>query len=82
VVLAGVLWGTGGLVVTVLHEDDRLSAMTASAWRMLIAAAALLVFCQLVRRTLPLASLTHRRRWVLATGAGTAAGSAPTSVDT
>lgn len=41
---AGVLWGTGGLVVTVLHERDGMGAMTASAWRMVIAAAALLVF--------------------------------------
>lgn len=41
---AGVLWGTGGLVVTVLNDDDGLGAMTVSAWRMAIAAAALLLF--------------------------------------
>jgi len=41
---AGVLWGTGGLVVTVLHERDGLGAMTASAWRMVLAAVALAVF--------------------------------------
>lgn len=39
---AGVLWGTGGVVVTVLHERDGLGAMTASAWRMGLAAVALL----------------------------------------
>lgn len=47
---AGVLWGTGGLVVTVLHERDDVSAMTVSAWRMLIAAVALVAFVVLTRR--------------------------------
>lgn len=41
---AGVLWGTGGLVVTVLHERDGVGAMTVSAWRMAIAAVALALF--------------------------------------
>lgn len=41
---AGVLWGTGGVVVTVLHQRDGLGAMTVSAWRMLLGAAALVVF--------------------------------------
>lgn len=41
---AGVLWGTGGLVVTVLHERDGLGAMTVSAWRMALAAVALVAF--------------------------------------
>jgi DME family drug/metabolite transporter len=41
---AGVLWGTGGLVVTVLHERDGLGAMTVSAWRMALAAVALVGF--------------------------------------
>ncbi|MET1132657.1 MAG: DMT family transporter [Aeromicrobium sp.] len=41
---AGVLWGTGGLVVTVLHERDGIGAMTVSAWRMLIGALALVAF--------------------------------------
>ena len=44
VCVAGILWGTGGLVVTVLHERDDLGAMTVSAWRMAIAAVALIVF--------------------------------------
>ncbi|WP_412737261.1 DMT family transporter [Krasilnikovia sp. MM14-A1259] len=47
---AGVLWGTGGLVVTVLHERDGLGAMTVSAWRMVLAAVALLVFAVAARR--------------------------------
>lgn len=47
---AGVLWGTGGLVVTVLHERDGMSAMTVSAWRMTIAALALIGFAALVGR--------------------------------
>lgn len=49
VCLAGVLWGTGGLVVTVLHERDGLGAMTVSAWRMLLAAIALVAFAALTR---------------------------------
>lgn len=44
VVTAGVLWGTGGLVVTVIHERDGLGAMTVSAWRMGLAALALVAF--------------------------------------
>jgi DME family drug/metabolite transporter len=54
---AGVLWGTGGLVVTVLHERDGLGAMTVSAWRMVLAAVALAGF----------AVVTHRSRVVLTT---------------
>jgi DME family drug/metabolite transporter len=47
---AGILWGTGGLVVTVLHERDGLGAMTVSAWRMALAAVALVGFAVLTRR--------------------------------
>ena len=47
---AGVLWGTGGLAVTVLHERDGLGAMTVSAWRMVLAAVALIVFAVATRR--------------------------------
>ena len=54
---AGVLWGTGGLVVTVLHERDGLGAMTVSAWRMALAAVALVGF----------AAVTGRSRAVLGT---------------
>lgn len=48
---AGVLWGTGGLVVTVLHERDGLGAMTVSAWRMVLAAATLIGFAAVTRRS-------------------------------
>lgn len=47
---AGVLWGTGGLVLTVLHERDGLGAMTVSAWRMGLAAIALLAFTAVTGR--------------------------------
>lgn len=47
---AGVLWGTGGLVVTVLHERDGLGAMTVSAWRMTVAAVALIGFAMVTGR--------------------------------
>jgi DME family drug/metabolite transporter len=47
---AGVLWGTGGLVVTVLHEHDGLGAMAVSAWRMGIAAVTLVAFTALTGR--------------------------------
>jgi drug/metabolite transporter, DME family len=47
---AGVLWGTGGLVVTLLHERDGLGAMTVSAWRMALAAVALVAFAAVTGR--------------------------------
>ncbi|QIK67827.1 EamA family transporter [Nocardioides sp. HDW12B] len=47
---AGVLWGTGGLVVTVLNDRDGLGAMTVSAWRMALAAVALVGFALVTRR--------------------------------
>jgi DME family drug/metabolite transporter len=47
---AGILWGTGGLAVTVLHERDGLGAMTVSAWRMVLAAVALIAFAAVTRR--------------------------------
>ena len=70
---AGVLWGTGGVVVTLLHERDGLSAMTVSAWRMLLGAAALLAFAVAARR-LRAVGETMRAHPVLAVlvGCGTA----------
>ncbi|MCW2787087.1 MAG: protein of unknown function transrane [Marmoricola sp.] len=47
---AGVLWGTGGLVVTVLNNRDGLGAMTVSAARMAIAAIALVLFAAVTSR--------------------------------
>ncbi len=74
VIAAGVLWGTGGLVVTVLHERDGLAAMTVSAWRMALAAFALVCFALATRRMRPVVA-TFRDHPVLATlvGCGTAA---------
>jgi DME family drug/metabolite transporter len=70
---AGVLWGTGGLVVTLLHERDGLGAMTVSAWRMAMAALTLVVFALLTRRTGAVVA-TARTHPVLAAlvGCGTA----------
>ncbi|MBL7253057.1 DMT family transporter [Paractinoplanes lichenicola] len=71
---AGVLWGTGGLAVTVLHERDGLGAMTVSAWRMLLAAVALIGFAALTRRTGTALDLLRRRPGLtVAVGCGTAA---------
>ncbi|MEU4216176.1 EamA family transporter [Actinoplanes sp. NPDC026623] len=47
---AGVLWGTGGLVVTILHRRDGLGAMTVSAWRTALAAVALIAFAAATRQ--------------------------------
>lgn len=71
---AGVLWGTGGLVVTELHRRDGLGAMTVSAWRMLLAAVALLAFVALTRQfgSVLAAFRTHPGRVALV-GCGTAA---------
>lgn len=70
---AGVLWGTGGLVVTVLHERDGVGAITVSAWRMTLAAVALLAFVGLTGRlgAVHRALRDHRGRTV-AIGFGTA----------
>lgn len=66
---AGVLWGTGGLVVTLLHERDGLGAMTVSAWRMVLAAVALIGFAMLTRRS-RVALDTARAHPVLAVAVG------------
>jgi len=72
--LAGVLWGTGGVVVTVLHERDGLSAMTVSAWRMLIAAVALIGFAVVIRRWSAVVRTARAHPLLVAlTGLGTAA---------
>lgn len=70
---AGVLWGTGGLVVTVLHERDGLGAMTVSAWRMALAAVALVGFALVTERS-PVIRATLRAHPVPAVlvGCGTA----------
>jgi drug/metabolite transporter, DME family len=70
---AGVLWGTGGLVVTVLHERDGLGAMTISAWRMAMAAVALIGFAVVTRRSgLVLETLRTHPVLAVLVGCGTA----------
>mgnify|MGYP004486105851 CR=1 FL=1 len=70
---AGILWGTGGLAVTLLHERDGLGAMTVSAWRMILAAAALIGFAVLARRSgAVLATLRAHPVLAITVGCGTA----------
>ena len=67
------LWGTGGLVVTVLHQRDGLGAMTISAWRMAMAAVALIGFAVVTRRSgLVLATLRAHPVLAVLVGCGTA----------
>ncbi len=71
---AGLLWGTGGLVVTVLHRSDGLGAMTISAWRMALAAVALIVFTAASRRSrAALGTVRSHPRLSVLVGSGTAA---------
>lgn len=74
VAAASVLWGTGGLAVQLIRERDALSPITISAWRMVIAAAVLLVVLLTLRRGRELRELARARpRQLLAMGVGTAA---------
>ncbi|NYG56719.1 DMT family transporter [Nocardioides perillae] len=74
VCLAGVLWGTGGLVVTLLHERDGLGAMTVSAWRMAVAAVALVAFALATRQWGSVrATLRTDPKAAVVVGSGTAA---------
>ena len=74
VAAASVLWGTGGLAVQLIRERDALSPITISAWRMVIAAAVLLVVLLTLRRGHELRDLARARpRQLLAVGVGTAA---------
>ncbi|MBM2623907.1 DMT family transporter [Actinoplanes sp. LDG1-06] len=71
---AGVLWGTGGLAVTLLHERDDLGAMTVSAWRMLLAAVALIGFAAATGRVRDVRALFRARPGLtVLVGCGTAA---------
>jgi DME family drug/metabolite transporter len=67
---AGVLWGTGGLTVTLLHERQGLAAMSISAWRMAIATIALVGFAAWTSRS-RLVATTLRSHPVLAVVIGT-----------
>jgi drug/metabolite transporter, DME family len=72
--LAGVLWGTGGLGVTVIRDEISMPVLTISAWRMAIAAVVLLVVLVALRQLPALVVLAraHPGRVVLV-GCGTAA---------
>lgn len=70
---AGVLWGTGGLVVTVLHRRLGWGAMTISAWRMALAAVALIGFAAVTRRSgFVLETLRRHPALAVLVGCGTA----------
>jgi DME family drug/metabolite transporter len=57
VALAGVLWGTGGLALEVVREHVPMSVLTVSAWRMVIATAALVAVLLARRQALALVAL-------------------------
>ena len=68
------LWGTGGLVVTVLNQRDGIGAMTVSAWRMILAAVALMAFATATGRAQAVAATLRTRPVPVAlVGCGTAA---------
>lgn len=72
--LAGVLWGTGGLALEILRDHAPLSVLTVSAYRMLVAAVALVAASLVLRRGPQLVALVrlHPVRAV-AVGLGTGA---------
>jgi DME family drug/metabolite transporter len=74
VCLAGVLWGTGGLALEILRDHSSMSVPTVSAYRMLIAAVALVAASLVLRKGQQLATLVraHPGRAV-AVGLGTGA---------
>ncbi|KRF32429.1 DMT family transporter [Nocardioides sp. Soil805] len=70
---AGVLWGTGGLVVSVVRERDGLGALTVSAWRMALAAVSLVAFAALTGRSRGVVqAMRSRPVAAVAVGCGTA----------
>ena len=74
VAVASVLWGTGGLAVQLIREQEPMSPVTISAWRMAIAAAVLLVALLALRQGRGLLALARSRpRQLLSVGVGTAA---------
>jgi DME family drug/metabolite transporter len=73
VCLAGILWGTGGLALEILRDHSPMSVLTVSAYRMLIAAVALLAASLALRRGPRLVALvrTHPvRATVVGLGTG------------
>lgn len=74
VAAASVLWGTGGLALQLIREQEPLSPLTISAWRMAIAAVVLLLPLLLLRRGAELVRLARTSpRQLLVVGVGTAA---------
>lgn len=61
--LAGVLWGTGGLVVQLVRERAPMPVLTISAWRMGLAAVTLLVVLLVLRRLPEVRRLLRDRPW-------------------
>jgi DME family drug/metabolite transporter len=61
VCLAGVLWGTGGLVMRLIAERQPIGVITVSAWRMVVAAVALALALTLTRGFGDLRDLLRRR---------------------
>lgn len=57
--LAGVLWGTGGLALEILRDHAPLSVLTVSAYRMLVAAVALVAASLVLRRGPQLVALVR-----------------------
>ena len=74
VAVASVLWGTGGLAVQLIREQEPMSPVTISAGRMAIAAVVLLVALLALRQGGALLALARSTpRQLLAVGVGTAA---------
>ena len=72
--IASVLWGTGGLAVQLVRQQEPMSPVTISAWRMAIAAVVLLLVLLASRQGSALLDLARSRpRQLLAVGVGTAA---------
>jgi DME family drug/metabolite transporter len=61
--LAGVLWGTGGLVVQLIRERVPMSVLTISAWRTGIAALVLVGAVMLLRRLGEVRRVLGHRPW-------------------
>jgi len=73
IALAGVLWGTGGLAVQFIRGITPMSVLTLSAYRMLIAAAALGAAVLVLRRGSRVrAALSERPGHAILVGCGTA----------
>lgn len=72
--LAGVLWGTGGLGVQIIRDETPMSTLVISAWRMGIAALALVVAVVVMRQAVGVRTvLRERPSHAVAVGCGTAA---------